>query len=178
MDPSVQEVVQELLVRPIHAIGPKNSKLLEYLKEYPEGAETLILKILSVFTEGSRPTPNIVTLVKGLVADRGADARFLMLIIGEMDKVIIIVYVSLSILIFFTIERNSQTSTEDDKHLEWNSGTKNSCTTNVQFHSRADATNEYQSSEGRAEQAFDAERANDPVARHGSRGRPEKGKRR
>jgi symplekin len=94
MDSSVQEVVQELLVRPIHAIGPKNSKLLEYLKEYPEGAETLILKILSVFTEGSRPTPNIVTLVKGLVADRGADARFLMLIIGEMDKVIIIVYVS------------------------------------------------------------------------------------
>lgn len=32
-------------------------------------------------------TPGIVNLVKYLIAERGADARFLMLIIAEMDKV-------------------------------------------------------------------------------------------
>jgi symplekin len=87
MDPTVQEAVQELLVRPIHAIGPNNFKLLGYLKDYPEGAEQLVLKILNVFVDGQRPSPNIIALVKTLIADRGADARFLMLIISEMDKV-------------------------------------------------------------------------------------------
>ena len=87
MDPTVQEAVQELLVRPIQAIGPNNAKLLEYLKNYPEGAETLVLRILNVFTEGTRPAPSIINLVKTLLADRGADARFLMFIISEMDKV-------------------------------------------------------------------------------------------
>lgn len=87
MEHSVQEIVLDLLSRPIHAIGPNNAKLLALLKDYPEGSETLVLKILNVFTDGSKPTPSIVNLVKGLLADRGADARFLMLIIGEMDKV-------------------------------------------------------------------------------------------
>jgi len=87
MDPTVQDVVQELLVRPIQAIGPNNSRLLEYVKDYPEGAETLVLKILNVFTDGTRPAPSVISLVKTLLADRGADARFLMFIISEMDKV-------------------------------------------------------------------------------------------
>ena len=87
MDPTVQEAVQDLLVRPIHAIGPNNFKLLGYLKDYPEGAEQLVLKILNVFVDGQRPSPNIIALVKTLIVDRGADARFLMLIISEMDKV-------------------------------------------------------------------------------------------
>jgi symplekin len=95
MDPTVQEVVQELLVRPIQAIGPNNPRLLEYLKNYPEGAETLVLKILNVFTEKTKPAPSIISLVKSLLADRGADARFLMFIISEMDKVMHFYYVNL-----------------------------------------------------------------------------------
>lgn len=90
IDPTVQEAVQDLLVRPIQAIGPNNPKLLEYLKTYPEGSETLVLKILNVFTEGTRPAASIINLVKSLLADRGADARFLMFIISEMDKAEII----------------------------------------------------------------------------------------
>jgi len=42
---------------------------------------------LHIFTDGQRATPGIVNLVKYLIAERGADARFLMLIIAEMDKV-------------------------------------------------------------------------------------------
>jgi hypothetical protein len=45
------------------------------------------LRILHIFTDGQRATPSIVNLVKYLTAERGADARFLMLIIAEMDKV-------------------------------------------------------------------------------------------
>ncbi|KAG8817803.1 hypothetical protein FRC17_011086 [Serendipita sp. 399] len=87
MDVTVQEAVQDLLVRPVQAMGANNAKLLGYLKDYPAGAESLVLRILHVFTENARPTPTILQLVKHLIAERNADARFLMLIIGEMDKV-------------------------------------------------------------------------------------------
>lgn len=85
MDSTVQDALHELLTRPIQAMGP-NAKLLGYLKSYPEGAERLVLRILNIFIESGRPTPSVFTLVKTLIADRGADARFLMLIISEMDK--------------------------------------------------------------------------------------------
>lgn len=87
MDPTVQETLRELIIRPINAIGPNNAKLLGYLKDYPEDADSFVLSILNAFTDGSRPPPSVVSLVKTLLAEKGADARFLMLIIGEMDKV-------------------------------------------------------------------------------------------
>lgn len=68
-------------------MGPNHPKLLSLLRNYPEGAENLALRILHIFTDGQRATPSIVNLVKYLIAERGADARFLMLIIAEMDKV-------------------------------------------------------------------------------------------
>jgi symplekin len=87
METTVQETLREIIIRPIHAIGPNNPKLLGYLKEYSETADSFVLGILNAFTDGNRPPQSIVSLVKTLLAEKGADARFLMLIIGEMDKV-------------------------------------------------------------------------------------------
>lgn len=83
----MQEAIQELITALIKSLGPNHPKPLSLLRNYPEGAESLALRILHIFTDGQRATPGIVNLVKYLTAERGADARFLMLIIAEMDKV-------------------------------------------------------------------------------------------
>jgi symplekin len=79
--------MQGLITALIKSLGPNHPKLLSLLRNYPDGAENFALRILHIFTEGQRVTPSIVNLVKYLIAERGADARFLMLIIAEMDKV-------------------------------------------------------------------------------------------
>ena len=90
LESSVQEAIQGLITALVKSLGPNHPKLLSLLRNYPEGAENLALRILHIFTDGQRATPGIVNLVKYLIAERGADARFLMLIIAEMDKVCVI----------------------------------------------------------------------------------------
>ncbi|KAI5894765.1 uncharacterized protein SCHCODRAFT_02617748 [Schizophyllum commune H4-8] len=98
MDPAVQNVVQELITPLIRSLGPSHSRLLTLLRTFPPHAEGLALRVLSIFTENGRPSPQLVAIVKGLVAERqdlreGAlAARFLIPVIGEMDKAEIIRY--------------------------------------------------------------------------------------
>jgi symplekin len=87
MEPTVQEAMQDLLAPLIRSLGPTNAKLLLLIKTFEPGAESLILRIIKILTENGRPNANLVALVKELIAERDLDARFLMPIIGEMDKV-------------------------------------------------------------------------------------------
>jgi symplekin len=92
MDVSVQEAVQDLITALIRSLGPGHGKLLTLMRTFPPGAETLALRILNIFTEQGRPTAQLVALVRGLLAERVLDARFLIPIIAEMDKPDIIKY--------------------------------------------------------------------------------------
>lgn len=87
MEPTVQEAMQDLLAPLIRSLGPTNAKLLTLIKSFEPGAESLILRIIKILTENGRPNANLVALVKELISDRDLDARFLMPIIAEMDKV-------------------------------------------------------------------------------------------
>ncbi len=87
MDESVQESLQTLLVPLIKTLGPTNPKLLELLQSFPTQAESLALRILTILTDHARPTPQIVSIVKQLLTERELDSKFLIIIIGEMDKV-------------------------------------------------------------------------------------------
>lgn len=87
MEETVQETVQQLITPLIKALGSSHGKLLTLLRTFPPGAETLVLRVLTIFTETSRPSAQLVALVKGLIHDRDLDARFLIPIIAEMDKV-------------------------------------------------------------------------------------------
>jgi symplekin len=87
MDKSVQEAVQDLITQLIRSLGPNHPKLSSLMRTFPTGAESLALRVLSIFTENARPTPSLVALVKGLMSERKLDARFLIPIIAEMDKV-------------------------------------------------------------------------------------------
>ncbi|KIJ55664.1 hypothetical protein M422DRAFT_63678 [Sphaerobolus stellatus SS14] len=86
MDVSVQEAIQELITPLIRSLGPSHGKLLTLLRTFPPRADTLALRVLTIFTEHGRPSPTIVALVKSLIAERDLDARFLIPIVGEMDK--------------------------------------------------------------------------------------------
>ncbi|KZT27847.1 hypothetical protein NEOLEDRAFT_1130335 [Neolentinus lepideus HHB14362 ss-1] len=86
MEAPVQETVQELITPLIRSLGSSHGKLLTLLRTFPPGAESLALRVLTIFTEHGRPSPQLVALVKGLIAERDLDARFLIPIIAEMDK--------------------------------------------------------------------------------------------
>ena len=87
MDVSVQEAIQDLITALIRSLGPNHGKLLTLMRTFPSGAESLALRVLTIFTENGRPSPPIVSLVKSLLSERDLDARFLIPIIAEMDKV-------------------------------------------------------------------------------------------
>jgi hypothetical protein len=86
MDVSVQDAIQELITALVRSLGPGHGKLLTLMRTFPPGAETLALRILNIFTEQGRPNSQLVALVRGLLAERDLDARFLIPIIAEMDK--------------------------------------------------------------------------------------------
>ncbi|KAI0675546.1 Symplekin tight junction protein C terminal-domain-containing protein [Trametes maxima] len=86
MDISVQETIQQLITPLIRALGPSHGKLLTLLRTFPPGADSLALRVLTIFTEHGRPSAQLVALVKSLVNERDLDARFLIPIIAEMDK--------------------------------------------------------------------------------------------
>lgn len=87
MEQSVQEAIQELITQLIRSLGPNHPRLLSLMRSFSPGAETLALRVLTIFTENTRPTPPLVALVKELISERELDARFLIPIIAEMDKV-------------------------------------------------------------------------------------------
>ncbi|KAF5388652.1 hypothetical protein D9757_004811 [Collybiopsis confluens] len=86
MDITVQEAIQELITALVRSLGSSHGKLLTLMRTCPPGAESLALRILTIFTEHGRPSPQLVALVKGLINERDLDARFLIPIIAEMDK--------------------------------------------------------------------------------------------
>ncbi|KAH7927832.1 hypothetical protein BV22DRAFT_1031314 [Leucogyrophana mollusca] len=86
MEVSVQEAIQDLITALIKSLGSTNGKLLTLMRTCPPGAESLALRVLTIFTEHGRPSSQLVALVKGLISERDLDARFLIPIIAEMDK--------------------------------------------------------------------------------------------
>ncbi|KAF8631924.1 hypothetical protein AX15_002177 [Amanita polypyramis BW_CC] len=92
MDITVQEAIQDLITALIRSLGSSHGKLLTLMRTCPPGAESLALRVLTIFTEHGRASAQLVALVKGLVSERDLDARFLIPIIAEMDKADIVRY--------------------------------------------------------------------------------------
>jgi symplekin len=87
MDKTVQEAIQDLITPLIRSLGSSHSKLLTLMRHCAPGSESLVLRILTIFTEHGRPSVQLVALVKSLIIERDLDARFLIPVIAEMDKV-------------------------------------------------------------------------------------------
>lgn len=90
MDVTVQEAIQDLITALIRSLGSSHGKLLTLMRTCPTGSESLALRVLTIFTEHGRASAQLVALVKALINERDLDARFLIPIIAEMDKVNIV----------------------------------------------------------------------------------------
>ncbi|KAJ7865668.1 hypothetical protein B0H13DRAFT_2670840, partial [Mycena leptocephala] len=87
MDITVQEAIQKLITALIRSLGSSHGKLLTLMRTCPPGAESLALRVLTIFTEHGRPSAQLVALVKGLINERDLDAQFLIPIIAEMRPI-------------------------------------------------------------------------------------------
>lgn len=85
MEITVQESIQRLITPLVRALGPSHGKLLALLRTFR--SESLALRVLNILTENGRPSSQLVSLVKSLISEPDLDARFLIPIIAEMDKV-------------------------------------------------------------------------------------------
>ena len=90
MDLSIQEAVEAEISRLVQSMGP-TPKLLDTLRNFPAGAEKLALRVVTILS-GDRGGAVLVGLVKGLMQDRELDPRFIIPIIGQLDKVSRVVF--------------------------------------------------------------------------------------
>ena len=85
MEGPVQDAVESLFTPLIQSLGA-SAKLLEVLRSFPPGSDRLALRVLTILSaEGA--SPMLVSLVKELLTERELDPRFIIPIIGELDKV-------------------------------------------------------------------------------------------
>lgn len=85
MTPELQDALESLLTPLIQSLGA-TAKLLDLLRHFPPGAEKLALKILYILS-GAGSSLVLVNVVKGLMSERDLDPKFIIPIIGQLDKV-------------------------------------------------------------------------------------------
>jgi symplekin len=85
MQPDVQDALESLLTPLIQSLGPTR-ELLDQLARFPPGAEKLALKVLYILS-GAGSSPVLVNVVKTLMAERDLNPKFVIPIIGQLDKV-------------------------------------------------------------------------------------------
>jgi symplekin len=82
---SIQDTVDEMLTPLVRSLGP-TKKLLDILKKFPPGADKLALRVLKTLSaEGSSRV--LVGVIRSLMTERELDPRFIIPVIGELDKV-------------------------------------------------------------------------------------------
>ena len=85
LEQTIADGVESQLTPLIQALGP-TPKLLDVLRNFPPGAEKLALRVVTILSaEGASPV--LVSLIKGLMAERELDPKFVIPIVGELDKV-------------------------------------------------------------------------------------------
>lgn len=84
LPPAIQTTVEEMLVPLVRSLGP-TPKLLEILRNSPLGAEKLALRVITTLSaEGSSPV--LVNVIRSLMEERTLDPRFIIPVIGELNK--------------------------------------------------------------------------------------------
>ncbi|KAF9916578.1 hypothetical protein BX616_003394 [Lobosporangium transversale] len=85
-DPFVQRVIRQKIQPLIKSIKSDSTKLLALIRDFPMGAEMLVLRIIVILTDGVQPSPGLVSAVQDAVIKHDLNARFLIPIIGGLDR--------------------------------------------------------------------------------------------
>jgi symplekin len=85
LETAIAGPVKTLLTPLIQSLGP-TPRLLEVLRHFPAGADELALHVVTTLSAEGASTV-VANLVKGLMSERELEPRFIIPIIGELDKV-------------------------------------------------------------------------------------------
>ena len=78
-----------MLEIPIKSMGMESSELLNLIEDFPEGAETLVLRIIHILTENkTAPSVELVNRVRFLYEKKLSDVRFLIPVLSGLTKVL------------------------------------------------------------------------------------------
>ncbi|KAJ0176277.1 hypothetical protein K1T71_008451 [Dendrolimus kikuchii] len=83
-----KRVVLRCIEAPVRQLptNPLRPAFLSLLHECPRGAETLLTRLMHIFTEKAPPTPELVSMVRELYATRVSDVRFLIPVLTGLSK--------------------------------------------------------------------------------------------
>ncbi|KAF7726961.1 hypothetical protein EC973_008156 [Apophysomyces ossiformis] len=82
----VQRLLRQHIYNMIKSIGMHSPKLIETIRNFPPGGETLVIRILVILCDTVRPTTELVAAVREIYQKRSLDAKFLIPIISGLTK--------------------------------------------------------------------------------------------
>ncbi|KAG0044496.1 hypothetical protein BGZ83_010276 [Gryganskiella cystojenkinii] len=82
----VQKAIRVRIQPLIKSMRSDSPKLLALIRNFPIGAEMLVLRIVVILTEGAKPSPGLVQAVQASVVQHDLNARFLIPIMGGLNK--------------------------------------------------------------------------------------------
>lgn len=83
---TVKRILLKLLDQPVRVVGMHSPELLELVEKCPQGAETLIMRMLYILTENAAPSPELVKRVRELYQRNSSDVRFLIPVLHGLNK--------------------------------------------------------------------------------------------
>lgn len=83
---NTKRVILRLIQDSIQAIDMNSSEILTFVETCPDGAETLISRVIHILTEKQPPSSNLVSRVKDLYSKRVSDVRFLIPVLNGLNK--------------------------------------------------------------------------------------------
>ncbi|KAG0306624.1 hypothetical protein BGZ98_002041 [Dissophora globulifera] len=111
-DPFVQRVIRQKIQPLIKSIKSDSTKLLALIRDFPMGAEMLVLRIIFILTDGVYPSPGLVSAVQQAVVQRDLNARFLIPIISGLDRAQVITNLPRIVSLLKGTERERRTVSE------------------------------------------------------------------
>ncbi|KAF9436887.1 hypothetical protein BGZ76_002688 [Entomortierella beljakovae] len=111
-DPFVQRVIRQKIQPLIKSIKSDSPKLLALIRDFPKGAEMLVLRIIFILTDGVLPSPGLVSAVQDAVITHDLNARFLIPIISGLDREAVILCLPRIVGLLKGTERERRTVTD------------------------------------------------------------------
>lgn len=84
----VQRLIRQHIYNLIKSIGMHSPKLLDVIRNFPSGGETLVIRILVTLCDTVQPSPELVSAVKSAYQERNLDAKFLIPIVSALARMI------------------------------------------------------------------------------------------
>ncbi|KAJ8651678.1 hypothetical protein O0I10_012746 [Lichtheimia ornata] len=82
----VQRLIRQHIYNLIKSIGMHSPKLLDVIRNFPSGGETLVIRILVTLCDTVQPSIELVSAVKSAYQERNLDAKFLIPIVSGLSK--------------------------------------------------------------------------------------------